>query len=195
MSLNIHGEGTLRFELGDLVLADSRDYFVHSLHEFAKFLTHHAEIALDFLLKHVAFDEINGFDVHFVEDELTNGLQTLFQTHIVHRNSDALQRLAHNDALFLAEGEHQRGGLLRQLHAGFEFAVDERFVHRGEAIEVHALGRGLLRAAGQILVQTIGIEGRNRRHQAAEREQAGVERLIGGQFVGCHLTCPVALAV
>ena len=74
MSLNIHGEGALRFELGDLVLADSRDYFVHGLHEFAKFLTHHAEIALDFLLKHVAFDKIDGLYVHFVEDKLANSL-------------------------------------------------------------------------------------------------------------------------
>ena len=125
LSLDVHGELSARFQFCNLFLADRSDDIVHGLHEFAELLAHHAEIALDFLLQHVAFDEIDGFDVHFVEDELAHGLESRFESRVVHRNGNALQRLAHNDAFLLAQREHQRGGLLCQLHAGFEFTVDQ----------------------------------------------------------------------
>ena len=60
---------------------------------------------------------------------------------------------------------------------------------------MHRFGALASRHGDQVAIETIGIEGCDGRHQLGHRLQAGVERLISRQLVGCHAAAPETSAI
>ena len=113
---------------------------------------------------------------------------------VEHRYQNLGQRLAYLDVHLAAQGEHHRGDALGDGHRILQFPVYQGGVGRGESAQVY--GIPVFSAHGiQVAEQPVGHEGRKGCHEPGNGFEAGVERLVGGQFVGAHAAAPKAFAV
>ena len=80
------------------------------------------------------------------------------------------------------------------MHLLLEGGVDHALIDCGELREVYRLG-ATISHSGEVAIELIGKEWRNRRNEESYGFKASVECLICRQFVGSHFSCPEALAV
>ena len=111
------------------------------------------------------------------------------------RDEQGVQGLAHLDIHLPTQRQRHRRDVLRDLHPFLQLLIDHRFVAHGEVSQMHRFGALASRHGDQVAIETIGIEGCDGRHQLGHRLQAGVERLISRQLIGCHAAAPETSAI
>ena len=111
------------------------------------------------------------------------------------RDEQGVQGLAHLDIHLPTQRQRHRRDVLCDLHPFLQLLIDHRFVAHGEVSQMHRFGALASRHGDQVAIETIGIEGCDGRHQLGHRLQAGVERLISRQLIGCHAAAPETSAI
>ncbi len=184
-------------DFGDAFLREFRRQRRDLFHVFAVARSQGLEVGLDTFgddARRVA-DQLHFLDVHFVHHQLLHRFDAGSHRRVEHRNDDLLQRLAHFDRDLAAQGQHHRRELLGRGHHLLQIRVDQCRVGLGEGRQVDRFVVVTAAHGVEIAEDAVGNERCERCREQCHGLQTGVERLVGRQLVGGHLTAPEALAV
>ena len=154
------------------------------LHQFPVLGSQGLEIRLYFLAEELGIgDEGHFLHVHFRHDEVLHAFHLFLEVFVQGGQHDFLQGLAYFEVLLLAQREHQGADFLCQLHPFFQVFVHHFGMVGREIAEVDREGVFLAGHGVEVVVQAVGKEGRDGRHQLGQGDKAGVQGLVGRGLV------------